>query len=88
MTTTTAIWSVVRGGGLGDHAVEPGPCSIEIPDATLDWAEGHGLSADDPDVYLLVTPADEAVEIGGELAYREYPMPTSDLATLRDALSE
>ncbi|ONK09418.1 hypothetical protein [Streptomyces sp. MP131-18] len=84
---TTAIWSVVRGESPTARAIEPEPHGIAIPDAILDWAEEHGLSISDPDVYLLVTPADEAGEVAGEIAYREHPMPTADLDTLREALT-
>jgi len=86
--TATAIWSVVRGESPTARAIEPGAASIDIPDEILTWAEEHGLSQDDPDVYLLVTPSDEAGEVIGEIAYRELAMPTDDLATVRAALDD
>ncbi|MEE1736409.1 hypothetical protein PUR49_07830 [Streptomyces sp. BE147] len=84
--TATVVWSVVRGESPGAHAVEPGRYSIDVPDEILTWAIGHGVSEDDPDVYLLVTPADEAGEIMGEIAYREGPISAADLTALRAAL--
>lgn len=80
------MWSVVRGESPTARAVEPGALSITIPDEIMTWAERHGLTPADPDVYLLVTPADEAGEIAGEVAFRTYPMSPDDLAILRDAL--
>ncbi|MDT0418882.1 hypothetical protein RM574_25710 [Streptomyces sp. DSM 41982] len=82
----TAVWSVVRGTSPTAHAVEPGPLSIDIPDEIQDWAQEYGLSDDDPEVYLLVTPADEAAEVTGEIAFRKFPMSADDLATVRAAL--
>lgn len=83
---SNAVWSVVRGESPGTRAVEPGIADIEIPDEVLTWAEGNGISLNDPDVYLLVTPADEAGDVIGEIAYFTHPMSASDLDTIRAAL--
>lgn len=86
--THTAVWSVVRGESPTSRAVEPGVVGITVPDEILTWAEENGMSMDDPDVYLLVTPADEAGEVIGEIAYRELAMPADDLAAVRAALDD
>lgn len=86
--TNTAVWSVVRGQSPTAHAVEPGAVGIDVPNEILTWAEEHGLSTDDPDVYLLVTLAEEAGEVSGEIAYRELTMPAKDLAAVRAALDD
>ena len=83
----TATWSVVRGETPFAHAVDPAQAGVAIPDGIVDWATGHGLSVNDPDVYLLVTPTSEArSDVIGEIAYREHPMPAEDLARLRAEL--
>ncbi|WP_062215700.1 hypothetical protein [Streptomyces sp. NBRC 109706] len=84
----TAVWSVVRGESPTARAVEPGVAGINVPDEILTWAAKHGLSMDDPDVYLLVTPTEEAGTVDGEIAYRELAMPAADLATVRAALDD
>lgn len=63
----TLYWSVVRGESTGAAAVEPHPLGVTIPDEVMTWAEGHGLSMDDPDVYLLVTTEQHAGEVIGEI---------------------
>ncbi|MEU6071925.1 hypothetical protein ABZ864_47780 [Streptomyces sp. NPDC047082] len=83
------VWSVVRGESPGVQAVEPGWAGVGIPDDVLDWGERHGLQDDDPDVYLLVAPGDEAEpEVLGEVARRRGPLPASDVARVREAVVE
>jgi ribosomal protein L25 (general stress protein Ctc) len=84
----TVIWSVVRGESPTARAVEPGVAGVDIPDEILAWAAGHGLSMDDPDVYLLVTPADEAGSIDGEIAYRSGTVPAAVSDAIRAQLAE
>lgn len=79
------IVSVVRGESPTARAVEPGPI-VTIPDEWTTWAEGHGLGPDDTEVYLLVTPEDEAGEVAGEIAYRKFWIPAEDVAAIRAAL--
>lgn len=86
--TATATWSLVRGESPAARAVDPGLAGIDVPAGILAWAKESGLSMDDPDVYLLVTPSDEAGEVPGEIAYRELAMDADDLATVRAALDE
>lgn len=80
------VWSVVRGESADAVAVEPGQAGLDIPADVLAWAEGHGLSDDDPDVYLLVTTRTAAGRIDGEIAWREFPMAGDDLGLLIAAL--
>lgn len=80
------VWSVVRGESPTSRAVEPGPAGVTIPRDVIDWAESHGLADTDPDVYLLVTPEDEAGEVPGEIAYRKGTLPAKDVAAIRQAL--
>jgi len=87
MSSSAAIWSVVRGESRLAHAVEPVTADLDIPDEVLAWAVTHGLNDEDPDLYLLVAPADEAGEVGGEIAYREFPIAGDDLARLRAAVN-
>lgn len=81
-------WSVVRGESPDSRAVEPGTAGIDIPDAILAWAENHGLDDADPDVYLLVTPEDEAGEVNGEIAYTTLVASHADALLVRQALAE
>ncbi|MFI1204813.1 hypothetical protein ACH4VR_36195 [Streptomyces sp. NPDC020883] len=78
----SAIWSVVRGESPGARAVIPCAAGVGVPDDVLTWAEEHGLSSDDPDVYLLVTPRSQADDVLGEVAWREFPMGADDLSRL------
>ena len=64
-------WSVVRGSAPGAEAAEPGPLDIPVPDEVLELGARYGLG-DDPDVYVLVSPAELAGQIPGELAYDHY----------------
>ncbi|MCP3017338.1 hypothetical protein NGM33_28805 [Nocardiopsis dassonvillei] len=90
MKTATAnlIWSVVRGESPDSRAVEPGVAGINIPTEILDWAEGWGLDENDPDVYLLVTPEDEAGEVQGEIAYTPHPASNEEVGLVWAALVE
>lgn len=69
-------WSVVRGSAPGAEAAEPGPLDIPIPDGVLELGARHGLGVD-PDVYVLVSPAELAGEVPGEIAYYRARMPYS-----------
>lgn len=69
-------WSIVRGGAADAEAAEPGPLGIPVPDEVLELGARHGLGVD-PDVYVLVAPAELAGEIPGELAYYRARMPYS-----------
>ncbi|MCX4451625.1 hypothetical protein [Streptomyces sp. NBC_01789] len=82
-----AVWSVVRGSSPTARAVEPGPAGVDVPDEILAWAGRHGLSDDDPEVYLLVTPRNEAGEILGEIVWREYRATPDDMTALSNALN-
>lgn len=72
----TVYWSVVRGPAPGAEAAEPGPLDIPVPDEVLQLGARHGLGVD-PDVYVLVAPAELAGEIPGELAYCRGRLPYS-----------
>lgn len=85
--TEHLVWSVVRGESPDANAVEPGVAGIDIPDAVLAWAEGHGLDESDPDVYLLVTPEDEAGEVQGEIAYTTLAASRADADRVRQELA-
>ncbi|TGB14591.1 helix-turn-helix domain-containing protein [Streptomyces palmae] len=82
------VWSVVRGESPGARAVEPERHGVDIPDSVFAWAKRRGLSADDPDVYLLVAPMDEAGEITGEIARITGPLPADQGALIRQALDD
>ena len=69
-------WSIVRGPAPYAEAAEPGPLGITVPDAVLELGARHGLGVD-PDVYVLVAPAELAGEIPGELAYYRAQLPYS-----------
>lgn len=86
--TENLTWSVVRGESPTAHAVEPGIAGIEVPEAITSWAQEHGLNNNDPDVYLLVTPEDEAGEVDGEIVFTTLPAPKSDADLIREALPE
>lgn len=64
-------WSIVRGGAADAEAAEPGPLDIPVPDEVLELGSRYGLG-EDPDVYVLVAPAELAGQIPGELAYDHY----------------
>jgi hypothetical protein len=95
VNTHGATWSLVFGESPRAYAIEPGPLGVDIPQEVLDWADRaarsngfeSGFSSEEPDLYLLVTPADEAGLVGGEVAYVTLPMPDGDLALLRRAVA-
>ena len=82
-----AVWSVVRGPSPAAHAVEPHTAGITVPTAVLTWARQHGLDADNPNMYLLVTAADEAGAIAGEVAWTWHALPSDAMADLRAELA-
>ena len=81
-----AVWSVVRGRDSGAHAVEPEVAGIAVPEVVGVWAKGHGLGAGDPELRLVVTAADEAGAIVGEVAFLWHPLSDGEMAGLRAAL--
>lgn len=89
MATETAgavVWYVVRGDSRYSPVADPQVTGVDIPVPVLDWAEAHGLSPADPDVYLLVAPADEAEDIAGELAAMTGELPVEDVNKIRAEL--
>ena len=80
-------WSIVRGPAPDAEAAEPGPLDIPVPDEVLELGARHGLG-DDPDVYVLVAPAELAGEIPGELAYYRARMPYSMALRVWEAVQE
>lgn len=88
-SAASAVWFVIRGESPFTEAIEPGPHFIPVPDEVLAWAEGHGLGDDEPDVYILVAPAEEAEpEVQGEVARRRHPLDDETAALLREAWTE
>lgn len=83
----TVYWSVVRGPAPGAEAAEPGPLGITVPDAVLELGARHGLGVD-PDVYVLVAPAELAGEIPGELAYCRGRLPYSVALRVWEAIDQ
>src|SRR5690349_11639571 len=85
-----AVWSVVHGHPPAANAVDPYAAGIPVPDAVLTWAGRHGIdrTASPPasELRLLVTAADEAGMIAGEVAWIWHPLPDADMAVLRAAL--
>lgn len=80
-------WSIVRGPAPDAEAAEPGPLDIPVPDEVLELGARHGLGVD-PDVYALVTPAELAGEIPGELAYYRARMPYSMALRVWEAVDQ
>jgi hypothetical protein len=88
---TPVVWYVICGESPFSRATEPGEAGIDIPDGVLAWAEDNGLDADDPDVYLLVTPEDEAEvqgELTGQLACLPGSLPAEDVAAIRAVIAQ
>jgi hypothetical protein len=79
-------WSVMSGPSPGSYAVQPEPAGITIPKDVLAWAQGHGLSLDDPDVYLLLAPQEGAGDLPGEIAFMEGELSDTEAVALRAAL--
>jgi hypothetical protein len=86
VTAAPVVWSVVRGDSPTARAVEPGIAGVNVPTEILAWAETHGMDGDDPDVYILATPGDEAGEVPGEIAHVTTLAATTDVALLRAEL--
>lgn len=80
-------WSIVRGGAADAEAAEPGPLGIPVPDEVLELGARYGLG-DDPDVYVLVAPAELAGEVPGELAYYRARMPYSMALRVWEAIDQ
>jgi len=80
-------WSIVRGPAPGAEAAEPGPLDIPIPDEVLELGARYGLGVD-PDVYVLVAPAELAGEINGELAYYRARLPYAMALRVWDAIDQ
>jgi len=80
-------WSIVRGPTPGAEAADPGPLDIPISDEVLELGSRYGLGAD-PDVYVLVAPAELAGEINGELAYYRTRMPYAMALRVWDAIDQ
>jgi hypothetical protein len=83
---TAVVWSLVRGETRG-HLAVPGAAGITIPPDVIDWAISHGLDDTDPDVWVGVTPEDEAGEVVGEIAYRSGTVDGESMSLLRAHLS-
>ncbi|MBV2364245.1 helix-turn-helix domain-containing protein [Streptomonospora nanhaiensis] len=81
------FWSVVEGTGPASRAVDPEPAGITIPTEVLSWAEGHGFSTDNPDVYLLVATEDDAEDIDGEIDWMKTRVRTAEANKIRAALA-
>lgn len=79
-------WSVMRGTSPDSYAVQPEPAGITVPQEVLDFAAGHGLGEDDPDVYLLVAPQEGAESLDGEIAFMEGTLSDLEAVALRAAL--
>src|SRR5690554_2527296 len=80
-------WSIVRGSAPGAEAAEPGPLDILVPDEVLALGARHGLGVD-PDVYVLVSPAELAGEVPGEIAYYRARMPYSMALRVWEAIDQ
>lgn len=83
----TVYWSVVRGPAPYAEAAEPGPLGIPVPDGVLALGARHGLGVD-PDVYVLVSPAELAGEVPGEIAYYRARMPYSMALRVWEAIDQ
>ncbi|MBM9510058.1 hypothetical protein [Actinacidiphila acididurans] len=79
-------WSVMRGPSPDAYAVQPEPAGIAIPETVLEWATGHGLSMDDPDVYLVVAPQEGATDMDGEIDCMEGELTDTEAVAMRTAL--
>lgn len=85
---TPVIWYVMRGESPYSAAADPQVIGVDIPARVLDWAEAHGMTEADPDVYLLVAPADEAGRLDGEVATRMGVLPPEAVAQIRAEMAE
>ena len=80
-------WSVMNGPSPDSEAVQPEPAGITVPAAVLEWAAGHGLDVDNPDVYLLVAPQKDAESMDGEVAFMEGRLSDQEAVALAAALT-
>lgn len=80
-------WSVMNGPSPDSEAVQPEPAGITVPAAVLEWAAGHGLDVDNPDVYLLVAPQKGAESMDGEVAFMEGRLSDQEAVALAAALT-
>lgn len=86
---STVTWYLVGSPNPYAQAVEAEPNGITVPDDVIDWATGHGLSMDDPDVYLLVAPCEEAfTEVIGLIATTDGEVSDEDGARLVKAIAD
>lgn len=83
----TVYWSIVRGESPYAEAAEPGPLGIPIPDKVLELGARYGLGQD-PDVYVMVAPAELAGPIPGELAYCRGTLPYIEALQVWAAIQE
>ena len=83
----TVYWSIVRGEAPYAEAAEPGPLGIPIPDKVLELGARFGLGQD-PDVYVMVAPAELAGPIPGELAYCRGTLPYIEALQVWAAIQE
>lgn len=83
-------WSVCSGSGPGGvAAAEPAAAGVAIPQEIQLWAARYGLSADNPDVYLLVATEDEAQsDVPGEIAFCKGTVTYAEDAAIRAHLAE
>lgn len=83
---SSAGWLVIRGESPTTRALDPGLHGLDIPHEVLTCADEHGLDSGDPDVYLVVPPAEEAEPtVTGEEIRRRFPLDSTSAAHLRDA---
>lgn len=78
-------WSVVRGETNG-RLVDVGQAGVTVPAEILAWAESHGLHIDDPNVWIGVTPVNEAGDVPNEISYCKGTVNDETLRLIRDAL--
>src|SRR5690606_27970268 len=83
----TVYWSLVRGEAPYAEAAEPGPLGIPIPDKVLELGSRFGLG-EDPDVYVMVAPAELAGPIPGEVAYYRGTLPYIEALRVWEAIRE
>jgi len=63
---------IVRGEQPGANGEEFAAAGITVADEICDWFEANGCTGSDPDVWVLVTPADEEPgQLYNLIAHRE-----------------
>jgi antitoxin (DNA-binding transcriptional repressor) of toxin-antitoxin stability system len=68
--------TIVRGEQPNANGEEFGLAGINVNDETYAWFEANGVVESDPDVWVLVTPADEyAGELANVIAQRDVTVP-------------